>query len=596
MLAHVPETGQGDRGFGLGFSQGSRGRFRKWKGGGGISDTVAMAEGAPASGSPWLHGPRSDLLLGAGLVYLPVLAALVLAGDGLRAALPAGLLPLLLLLLNAPHLGATLLRVYERPEDRRRYRLFAVHATLLIGAAFLVGLYVPIVGSILITLYLSVVPWHFTGQNYGIALIFLRRRGVDVPRELQRFLYVSFVSSFAMTLLALHGRGITAIAPVDPSGTVYSFLSIGIPDRVYAYALVILGFVYLGSLMETGFRLRGRAPLADLLPAAAVVLSQAVWFSVPVVFHAFAGPDRLGPLAPARYAYTSVWISLAHAVQYLWITTYYAERQRPGTGALPFLGRALLAGSAIYGVPILLLAPGVLGPVPYDFGLLVMVAGALNLHHVLLDGAIWKLRSGPIARILIRGVADAAPESRRPAARVAPVRLAVWASGALGAALMVLGTVEYEFGYLRAHARGDLTRLEAAERRLSWLGRGDPSLSAAVGILRAEHGDRAGALEALRRSVALLPRAAAWVDIGVVQERGGELAAALEADETALALEPDSVPALHYAGRAWAKDGQLERARALLERAALLAPGDAEVRRALEAVRRRASPPPARSW
>ena len=32
-----------------------------------------------------------------------------------------------------------------------------------------------------------------------------------------------------------------------------------------------------------------------------------------------------------------------------------------------------------------------------------MIAGALNLHHVMLDSAIWKLRNTRIASILIRG-------------------------------------------------------------------------------------------------------------------------------------------------------------------------------------------------
>jgi hypothetical protein len=41
-----------------------------------------------------------------------------------------------------------------------------------------------------------------------------------------------------------------------------------------------------------------------------------------------------------------------------------------------------------------------LSPVPFDTGLLLLVNAAVNLHHFVLDGAIWKLRDGTVARIL----------------------------------------------------------------------------------------------------------------------------------------------------------------------------------------------------
>ena len=62
----------------------------------------------------------------------------------------------------------------------------------------------------------------------------------------------------------------------------------------------------------------------------------------------------------------------------------------------------MLAGAAIWTAPVLLLAPGVFGRVPYDLGLSALVAAAVNLHHFVLDGAIWKLRDGRVARIPLR--------------------------------------------------------------------------------------------------------------------------------------------------------------------------------------------------
>ena len=53
-------------------------------------------------------------------------------------------------------------------------------------------------------------------------------------------------------------------------------------------------------------------------------------------------------------------------------------------------------------MPALVFAPQVLGGLPYDLGLGLMVASAVNLHHFVLDGAIWKLRNTRVAGVLLR--------------------------------------------------------------------------------------------------------------------------------------------------------------------------------------------------
>ncbi len=60
-----------------------------------------------------------DLLFGCGVAYAAVFLLLSVAGDPMRAVLPIALVPLFNLVTSAPHYGATLLRVYERREDRR---------------------------------------------------------------------------------------------------------------------------------------------------------------------------------------------------------------------------------------------------------------------------------------------------------------------------------------------------------------------------------------------------------------------------------------------------------------------------------------------
>jgi len=59
---------------------------------------------------------------------------------------------------------------------------------------FGLGFYSVAVGSALLTVYLTGRPWRYTGQNYGLALVFLRRRGIPVRDGHERWLYASFVS------------------------------------------------------------------------------------------------------------------------------------------------------------------------------------------------------------------------------------------------------------------------------------------------------------------------------------------------------------------------------------------------------------------
>src|SRR5215470_10316212 len=110
-----------------------------------------MARAAAPARSRWLFGPLPDLMLGCGAAYLVVFAVLAAAGPSMRALLPPGLLVLGGLLTGTPHYGATLLRVYERREDRRAYAIFTVWATALLAVAFAVGARDVRVASLLFT-------------------------------------------------------------------------------------------------------------------------------------------------------------------------------------------------------------------------------------------------------------------------------------------------------------------------------------------------------------------------------------------------------------------------------------------------------------
>jgi tetratricopeptide (TPR) repeat protein len=223
---------------------------------------------------------------------------------------------------------------------------------------------------------------------------------------------------------------------------------------------------------------------------------------------------------------------------------------------------------------------------PYDAGLFALVASTVNLHHFVLDGAIWKLRDGRIARILLRRDEAAAPAPvLAPPSRRGWARGGVWATGALCAALVVLGSLESEFGFRRAAARGDEARVAEAARRLGWMGRDGPEIHARLAEFAAARGDWEGALRRTARGAALGRDPAPLVALGVRAESEGETASAVAAYELALGVDPDCVPALHRAGLALLARGERVRARELLERASRLAPRDPAIEASLERAR-----------
>jgi len=537
---------------------------------------AAAAVSAPALSDRWFFGRWSDLLLGCGLWYAAAFVAMSFAGESIQAALPFAMALLPINLVSSAHYGATALRAYERTEDRRTYALFTLWTTLVLGACFVAGLASAEAGSWFVTVYLTWSPWHYALQNFGIAMAFLRRRGIEVTPLARRLLHASFVLSFVLAALALHATAPRAsYAPNELGSGDYSFLALGprfgLPGGVADALLATAAAVYVVVTSAAFVVLSRKTTLRDAFPALALVATQALWFSVPVAARHWDVLTGLAPLAADHATYAFLWIGAGHAAQYLWITSYFARRAGRSSSHAGFLTRSLLAGTALWTVPALLFAPGLLGRLPYDAGLALMVAALVNLHHFVLDGVIWKLRDARIARILL--VRSGAPADA-PAPAMRPwVRTALWTSGT---ALLVWGAATAlltEFGFNRALRRGDLDAARRASERLDLLVQASAERPLQIGQRALESGDVVAARRNLERSLEVLPTAWAWVGIGDLHARRGAWTEAADAYGRALALEPDHAVANFNAGLVSLEQGHLERGRrALLKaRASILA-------------------------
>ena len=430
---------------------------------------MASERGAAAKAG-WLFGPFPDLLLGCGGLYLLVLAALSVGGAPLREAEALWLGPLLVLLIGAPHYGATLLRVYEHGRDRRAYAFFSLWITLAIVLWFGISLYSSAAAVAMVTLYLSWSPWHYTGQNYGIAVMFLRRRGQPLDRTTQRWLYASFLATFLLTVLVFHGEG-SAPEPEFASGPRGMFASLGIPDAAVRLLFpVCLGGAFVALAVAATRLLRAGATLSGIAPAAALVGLQTIWFSIPFAARHFGIFGSVEALQWGQREYFFFWIALGHSAQYLWITAFTAQQAEGWggvTGQLRFLAKILLVGTAVWTLPGILLDPHQLGQSwPQLAALSLLVAAAVNLHHFVLDGAIWKLREGPIADLLIDHRAAAEPID---ASGSGWGRRVVWGVAVFGCALAFLRYAHEEVLFPNAVARRDFAAAHRVLDRMSWI-------------------------------------------------------------------------------------------------------------------------------
>jgi hypothetical protein len=538
----------------------------------------------------WLFGPWPDLLFGCGLLYALAFGVFLVAGEELRTAQPSLLFPLLILTLGLPHYGATLLRVYERRRDRHAYVVFSLWATLVIGALFLTSLRVPVLATFLVTLYLTWSPWHYTGQNYGIAVMFLRRGGVALEPGTKRWLYASFLLSFALVFLEMH----TAAARMNDLPLGYSsdqgavFVPLGIPLRVTLALAAPLSVAYLGALAFVGLRLGRQASFRVLLPAGLLAVSQLLWFSLPYALHLLGAAPQLDPLSWKFRNHYFTWIAAAHFIQYLWVTAYYA-RQSGGSGHTRFYAKALLAGAAPWTLPFLVLGPQALGSLSADAGLAMLVAAAVNIHHFVLDGAIWKLR-GRIAEVLIRSGSDVA-ETAGPVRRIG-LRHALWAACALALVVNAAKLVDEDI-FERSLKSRDLRAARAASERLARAGFDRGSMRFALGQALLGAGRPGEARYQLLQSLALAPTAGAHLALGRSYERDRLWARAAASYEAALAAglsARDEVETLGLAASAWLAARRPADALRLLERAP---PDDPRFRALSERARRESarSPP-----
>ncbi len=496
----------------------------------------------------WLYGAPTDLLIGCGLWSLPLLLVTYWVEPYFAGGLAATFYALALVC-NYPHYAATWYRACAQPADRQRYRqVLAWSGLLTLAGLLLVHAHPPLLPW-LFTLYVFWSPWHYTGQNYGIALMFARRRGLTaLDRTTTRWLWVAFALPYVMLLLAFNS---------GPSTDSLLF-SVGLPPVVVRVVVAGLGVSFFTITFIIGRKLIRFHSWQAAGPTLMLLATQTLWF-IPAAINLLLGKTVF------QVRYSSGMLALLHSAQYLWITSYYARREQ-GLQWHPWRYATIL-----FVVGIVLFIPGPWAASLWfgmDFTTSFLAFTALiNIHHFILDGAVWKLREPQIAAVLVR---DQTQHQRADVAGSGLFSLG-WRRFALAGAVVGLGLLA-GLDVVKFVLGGRVTDVAALSQALK-LNPNDALVAARLARLALAEGDRLRAREALERTIAINPYDAdSQAMLGQMLIEQGEYEAAYRHYQAFHEYLPYDIRALVNLGTLAVRRGQEETGIAAWERAVQLAP------------------------
>ncbi len=393
----------------------------------------------------WIFNPALDLIVGCGAWSIPLLLLAYLPSASSTRAWSIAFY-VLALFFNYPHYMATIYRAYHTREDFNKYRVFTVHITLLVALTVIVShLWLRALPWIF-TIYLTASPWHYSGQNYGLFMMFARRAGAQ-PKPLERrALYTAFLLSYAILVLNFH----TGLSD-DPL-----FISLNIPQAISFWIQVVLGSAFVLCSGYGLFRLASQTSLRKMIPSVTLFSTQCVWFLIPNLLSSIQG------FQVPRSRYSAGVLAVLHSAQYLWITSYYAKREAASTPNRPW--RPMVYATILMAGGIALFIPGPwLSSMVFHFDFtrsFLLFTALVNIHHFILDGAIWKLRDGRIAALLINSRAQITESTMEAGSRT--VSAFRWLAGpssparsvrvATASVLLIWGCVDQAHYYFALHS------------------------------------------------------------------------------------------------------------------------------------------------
>jgi tetratricopeptide (TPR) repeat protein len=456
------------------------------------AQTATISSQPPAQ--PWLYRPWLDLLVGCGAWSAPLLAIATLLTPAHTHAWSVAFYALAIVF-NYPHFMATIYRAYHTRESFEKYKILTLHVTLLVVLTGILLHASPRLLPWVFTLYICWSPWHYSGQNYGLLMMFARRAGASITSAERRWIRAAFIASYLM-LLASFETGGSSDALV---------LSLGLPAKFTLWARLALGAAF-AILTALGFRrLIARSGWRAMAAPLLLALTQFLWFVLPTLLEL----DAAHKIPQTQYS--SGILAVLHSAQYLWVTSYYQRNEARAAGQSAWRMGGYFLTLIAGGIALFIPGPWLVSyALHFDFTTSLLIFTALvNIHHFILDAGLWKLRNPRVASLLIdqssqanAGATTTAPAAEKmpAAARSAAARLIVSPAFRLTlAGLLLLWGAAEEIRY----ALGTDVENLPALTRASQMNPYDSSVEARIALAEGKAGQRDAALDSLRRAAVL---------------------------------------------------------------------------------------------
>ncbi len=336
----------------------------------------------PPALSGALANPTFDFLFGAS--FLSVIIFILFQACNTLEKLPIVLgIPFYLnFICNQPHYAATYYRVYRRWQDIKAYSFetIVVPIGLLVLAALAIKMPL-LIAPWFCKLYLLTSGYHYSGQNYGLSLIYSEKNGLRLGQKEKLILWSLLFGAYFHRLISAdaHGNNVPFLENVK-------LPSLGLPMwSFYAIDIFFWSVLVLYVVMNVRlYKSQGR-----MLPwlAQFLVVSHLFWW-------VFGVSDRIWWL----------FVPFFHCIQYLLITTYY-HLKRTWSGITTELTKSNVIFAAKYYLLLIIVGNVLFTASPYllnkigicELALATAIIGTFqNLHHFVLDGQIWKLRDAKV--------------------------------------------------------------------------------------------------------------------------------------------------------------------------------------------------------
>jgi hypothetical protein len=291
-------------------------------------------------------------------------------------------------LINHPHYMATYFRAYASWDNIKEYFFSTILAPLILAIGAIACFVFPTEWApIFFKAYLVSSGYHYSGQTYGISLIYSNKNSIQLNKFHKLVIAFFIYSSYFYNLAHLETRSasINILLGITPH-------PLGLPNQFVFISTCIIWCAFI-LYLALNYHLYKTQKSALPTIVHIVVFSQILWFVIGAYNNAFVK-----------------FVPFFHSLQYLLITVY-ANFRTQFNGAyysLKQLGQFFWSMTFLkYYRLLVILGMVFFVGIPYIIHKLsgvnflftsVVISSFMNLHHFIVDGDIWKLRQPKVQK------------------------------------------------------------------------------------------------------------------------------------------------------------------------------------------------------